>query len=239
MSKYIVTGGNRGIGACIVEDIQTKDPDAQIIIISRQKPDDALTSKSDGISWVQADLSTQEGINATKNTFSGADVLINNAGIMIGKNPFDISDEERKLMVAINQNAVVELSLAFIAEHNKNKTKTITRRIINNASIAAQIGHPDMWYGMTKAAIVNLTKSIAKYHGADGIICNCVAPSTVSTDMMNMIPDERKKMMKAVAVTGRFAEPQEIAQTIVWLATQSPEYMNGACIDINNTIYLR
>lgn len=230
MTKYVVTGGNRGIGKHIVDQLLDYDHTAEIVIISRNE-----VAHKDNITWIKADLATAEGIETAKAQAANCDVLINNAGIMIGKNPFDITDEEKQRMVTINQDAVVALSLAAI----KNNKEGNQRRIINNASIAAQIGHPDMWYGMTKAAIVNLTKSIAKYHGHEGIICNCVAPSTVNTDMQDQIPEARKEMMKKIAVTGRFAEPEEIAKTMVWLATQSPEYINGACIDINNTIYLR
>lgn len=230
MTTYVVTGGNRGIGKQIVSQLFDYDDQAQITVISRSEGDNHSNVK-----WVGADLATTEGIEIAKKEAANCDVLINNAGIMIGKNPFEITQEEKQRMVSINQDAVVALCLSAI----ENKPEGQQRRIINNASIAAQIGHPDMWYGMTKAAITNLTKSIAKYHGAEGIICNCVAPSTVNTDMQDQIPDDRKEMMKKLAVTGRFAEAKEIAQTMVWLATQSPEYINGACLDINNTIYLR
>lgn len=230
MTKYVVTGGNRGIGKHIVEQLLSYDSNAEIIVLSRNQD-----GTHDQAEWVHTDLSTPEGIKSAEEIVKDCDVLFNNAGIMIGKNPFDITDEERQRMVSINQDAVVALSLAAI----KGNTDDTELRIVNNASIAGQIGHQDMWYGMTKAAIMNLTKSIAKYHGKEGVICNCVAPSTVSTDMLNQIPDERKKMMKEIAVTGRFAEASEIAKTMIWLGTQSPEYINGACIDINNTIYLR
>jgi 3-oxoacyl-[acyl-carrier protein] reductase len=111
-------------------------------------------------------------------------------------------------------------------------------RIVNNASIAGQIGHPDVWYGATKAGLINATKSFAKIF--DGkVVINAVAPSPVDTDMLETIPLERREAFLKTVVTKRFAYADEVAKTILWLATESPEYINGTTIDINNGSYMR
>lgn len=74
--------------------------------------------------------------------------------------------------------------------------------------------------------------------GAYGITVNCVAPSPTETDMQKDNSEERKASLKNSA-TGRFATAEEVAKTIVWLATDCPEYINGTCIDINNCSYPR
>ena len=94
-----------------------------------------------------------------------------------------------------------------------------------------------VWY--SKAGLINATKIYAKTLGVDGISVNCVAPSAAETDMQNDNEESRKKAFKAAVVTNRFAEPQEVAKSIVWLATDCPEYINGITIDINNTFYAR
>jgi 3-oxoacyl-[acyl-carrier protein] reductase len=112
-------------------------------------------------------------------------------------------------------------------------------RIVNNASIAGQIGHPDIWYGITKAGLINATKSFAKLLGPHGIIVNAVAAGPVETDMMQSIPEARKEAILKSVYSGRFAQPIEVAQTILWLATDSPAYINGTCVDINNGAFPR
>ena len=71
------------------------------------------------------------------------------------------------------------------------------------------------------------------------IVVNAVAPGPVTTEMLKVIPEKRKADIKATVFTDRFAEATEVADTIYWLATQSPEYINGTCIDINNGAFLR
>jgi len=101
-----------------------------------------------------------------------------------------------------------------------------------------QIGHPDVWYGVSKAGLINATKSFAKIF--DGkVIINAVAPSPVETDMLETIPLERREAFLKTVVTGRFATVEEVAETIFWLATSSPEYINGTTVDINNGSFPR
>ncbi|GHB04027.1 3-ketoacyl-ACP reductase [Algimonas arctica] len=229
MATYLVTGGNRGIGAATVKAIRALNPDARILIASRTAPE-----LSHNVEWIEADLATQVGLSAVKEHLPDCDGLINNAGIMIGKGAFDITEQERDMTRAINQIAVVELSLALIKAAAGKPV-----RIVNNSSIAAHLGHPDIWYGMTKAAVLNFTKSVAKSFGPQGVVCNCVAAGPVETDMLNKIPDGRQQALKSAAILGRFAKPSDVADVMAWLAIDSPDYVNGVCIDINNGTYMR
>jgi 3-oxoacyl-[acyl-carrier protein] reductase len=112
-------------------------------------------------------------------------------------------------------------------------------RIVNNASIAGQIGHPDIWYGITKSGILNATKSFAKSLGPQGIQVNAVAVSPVETEMLQYIAEERRNLFLATTTEKRFATSDEVAKTMVWLATEAPPYLNGACIDLNSAAYVR
>lgn len=229
MATYLVTGGNRGIGAATVQAIIAREADAKVLIASRSAPE---TSRN--IEWIEADLATETGLSSVRGCLPGCDVLINNAGIMVGKSAFEISVAERDRIIAINQMAVVELSLAFIGAANGRPV-----RIVNNSSIAAHLGHPDIWYGMTKASVLNFTKSVAKSFGPQGVVCNCVAAGPVETDMLGAIPIIRQEALKAKAILGRFADPSDVADVMAWLAMDSPAYVNGVCIDINNGTYMR
>ena len=133
----------------------------------------------------------------------------------------------------------IEAPVELIAYISKGMISRKQGRIINIASIAGQIGHPDIWYGITKAGMINMTKSFAKLLGKHGVLVNAIAPGIVSTDMLNSIPKKRQEMILQNVQSGRFAEAKEIAKTILWLATESPEYINGTCIDINDGAFPR
>lgn len=135
----------------------------------------------------------------------------------------------------INLEAPIELINAV----SKNMIKNKSGRIVNNASIAGQIGHPDVWYGISKAGLINATKSYARLLGGHGTVINAVCAGPVETAMMKQIQEARKEALLKTTYLGRFAEPIEMAETILWLATDSPSYINGTCIDLNNGSFPR
>lgn len=143
--------------------------------------------------------------------------------------------DNRKRLMNVNLYAPIE----FITHMSKFMVEKRGGRIVNTASIAGQIGHPDIWYGVSKAGIINATKSFAKALAEHGIVINAVAPGPVETEMMKVIPEARKKAIKDSVYLDRFAKPEEVAKAIVWLATESPEYINGVCIDLNNGAFPR
>jgi 3-oxoacyl-[acyl-carrier protein] reductase len=184
---------------------------------------------------VTFDLTEIDKIPKLINDIEPIDILINNAGIMHSL-PFDQYPEEKKQsMLKIN----IEAPAALIRQVTPHMRKKGKGRIVNVASIAGEIGHPDIWYGITKAGMINLTKSMAKILGPDGIVVNAVAPGPTETSLLATIPQARKEQIKNTVFTGRFAQPQEVAQTIYWLATDCPEYINGICVDINNGAFMR
>ena len=162
-------------------------------------------------------------------------MLINNAGVMYSL-PYDNYPQQQvDTLLKLN----IEAPVALIREVSRSMIEKQQGRIVNNASIAGHIGHPDVWYGISKAGLINATKSFAKLLGGHGIVLNAVAPGPVETQMLNVIPEPRKQAIKQAVYSGRFALPQEVAQTIFWLGTDSPEYINGTCIDINNGAFPR
>lgn len=228
----LVTGGNKGIGLEVTRQLILLG--YKVIVVARSFADCELLSANNVIKK-SFDLTNVELIPELIVELGDIDLLINNAGVMHAI-PFDNYPQD-KLNEIFKLN--IEAPVALIREISKSMVEKGTGRIVNNASIAGQIGHPDIWYGITKAGLINATKSFAKILGPQGIVINAVAPGPVETDMLSIIPEARKKTIKSSVYTGRFAKPEEIAKTIVWLATESPEYINGTCIDINNGAYPR
>lgn len=226
----LITGGNKGIGLETTKLFL--DLGFKITVLAR----DLSTIKGfRNCNFIEYDLCNIEDISTTISDLDNIDILINNAGIM---NTFGYDSYPRikkEEIIKVNLEAAIELITCVSKKMIQNKHG----RIVNNASIAGQIGHPDIWYGITKAGLINATKSFAKILGPHGIIINSIAAGPVETDMMKSIPESRKAAILKNVYSGRFAQPKEIAQTIVWLATESPEYINGTCIDINNGAFPR
>jgi len=227
----LVTGGNKGIGLEVTK--QFLELEYNIIIVARDFNDFEFKNNSK-IKQIEFDLSKVDEIPKLVDSLGSIDILINNAGVMYALPYNKYPKELQNTMLKLNLEAPVKL----IEEVSKSMLLKGNGRIVNNASIAGQIGHPDIWYGITKAGVINATKSFSKIF--DGkIIVNAVAPSPVETDMLHIIPQERQEAFLKSVITKRFAKAEEIAKTIVWLATESPEYINGTCIDINNGSFPR
>lgn len=231
-NTVLITGGNKGIGLATSEKFLNAGN--TVIVVARDFSDFKFMGHKE-VKTIEFDLSNVAGIPGLIASLPPINILINNAGIMHAI-PYDNYTQEKvDKIIKIN----IEAPVALIREVSKSMVSNGFGRIVNNASIAGEIGHPDIWYGITKAGVINMTKSFAKILGGNGIVVNAVAAGPVETEMLNIIPEQRKKDIKKAVYTGRFAYPEEVANTIYWLATECPEYINGTCIDINNGAFPR
>ena len=181
------------------------------------------------------DLQDLAGIPALVERLGEVDVLVNNAGTLYC-HPHDAFPERDALeILTVNLRAPVALIEALAPQMKRRKRG----RIVNVASVAAFTGHPDLWYGATKAALINVTKSYAGYLGRDGILVNAVAPGPTLTDMYEQLPQSRKDAVMRAVYSGRPCSPEEVAQAIYWLGTSSPDYLSGTTLDVNNGSYPR
>ena len=228
----LITGGNKGIGLETSRYFLNRG--FRVIAVARDFSQFELAGQED-VQTIEYDLTNISGIPTLISELGRIDVLINNAGLMLSL-PYDQYPQEQiDRIMKIN----IESPVALIKEVAKQMIERKEGRIVNNASIAGQIGHPDVWYGISKAGLINATKSFSKILGPSGIIVNAVATSPVETDMLNVIPKPRRDAFIKTVISGRFAKANEIAETIGWLGTDSPAYINGTCIDINNGSFPR
>ena len=221
----LITGGNKGIGLELTKVFL--DLKYHIIVVARDFKDFAYKNE---VKCIEYDLTDVENIPKLIASMGKIDILINNAGVMYSLPFNDYPQEKVNAMLKLNLEAPIKLIEECV--------KAGAVRVVNNASIAGQIGHPDVWYGATKAGLINATKSFAKIF-AGKVVINAVAPSPVETDMLETIPLERRETFLKTVVLNRFAKADEVAKTIIWLATESPEYINGTTLDINNGSYPR
>jgi len=221
----LITGGTKGIGLEITRLFLELNYD--VIVVAR---DFKAFEFKDKVQCIEFDLCMVEGISSMLDEVGQIDILINNAGAMYSLPYNDYPQKEVESMLRLNIESPIKL-MELCANRGVS-------RIVNNASVAGYTGHPDIWYGVTKAGLINATKSFSKiFEGR--VIVNAVAPSPVDTDMQKVNTEERKEAFRKSVITKRFATSNEVAKTILWLATESPEYINGTCIDINNGSFPR
>jgi len=161
--------------------------------------------------------------------------LVNNAGVLYCEPYGAIPEAHAAEIFTVNLRAPVALIEALAPQMRKRRSG----RIVNVGSVAAFTGHPDLWYGATKAALLNVTKSYASHLGKDGILVNAVAPGPTQTPMYEQLPQSRKDGVMRSVHAGRACTPEEVAQVILWLGTSSPAYMSGTTVDVNSGSYPR
>jgi 3-oxoacyl-[acyl-carrier protein] reductase len=230
LSTVLVTGAGRGIGEQAAKLFLARG----CRVLALDKDFSACTLPA-AARRVEYDLQGLAGIPALVGGLGEIDVLVNNAGTLYC-HPHDAFPEAHALeILTVNLRAPVALIEALAPQMRRRKAG----RIVNVGSVAAFTGHPDLWYGASKAALLNVTKSYAAYLGKDGILVNAVAPGPTLTPMYEQLPQSRKDAVMRSVHAGRACSPEEVAQAIVWLATDSPPYMSGATLDVNSGSYPR
>ncbi|MBB6487739.1 SDR family NAD(P)-dependent oxidoreductase [Rhizobium lusitanum] len=244
--SILVTGASGGIGAAIVERLAAEG--ARVAIHygrDREKARDLL-DRIGGRGWIiQADLSRPEGpfelwaraIDAAGRVHA----LVNNAGIRTEITIDATADDWRAAWqkeFQVNFFAAADLSKEAIRHFKANGGG----RIVNMASRAGQRGYAAdaMPYGATKAALVNLTKSIARSFGANGVTAVAVAPGWVRTDMAeDFVAKHGKSAAVADIPIGEMAEPSEVAELVAFVLRPTQASLNGATLDVNGGSYIR
>jgi len=181
------------------------------------------------------DLRKLGGIGKMVAKLGTVDTLVNNAGVLYC-DPFDdIPEAHFEEILTVNLRAPVALIEALAPQMRKRKSG----RIVNVGSVAAFTGHPDLWYGATKAGLLNITKSYAGTLGKDGILVNAVAPGPTRSAMYEQLPQSRKDAVMRSVHAGRPCTPEEVAKVILWLGSSSPDYVSGSTVDVNSGAYPR
>lgn len=242
----LVTGASGGIGAAIVERLAAEGA-RPIIHFGRDKAGaEALLARIGGQGCIiQGDLSKADGPfelwRAAVDVAGRVHGLVNNAGIRTEVS-IDASPAEWRAAwqreFQLNVFAAADLSKEAILHFKANGGG----RIVNIASRAGQRGYAAdaMPYGATKAALINLTKSIARSFGAEGVTSVAIAPGWVRTDMAeDFIAEHGKAAAVADIPIGEMAEPSDVAELVAFVLRQSQASLNGATLDVNGGSYIR
>ena len=163
--------------------------------------------------------------------FGRLDILVNNAGIAGSNGGLEEQDEdELDRIFAVN---VKGPWFACAAAHPHFLAGGYGR-IVNIASIAGKEGNPGLApYSMTKAALIGMTKAYAKEVATQGILVNSVAPAVIETGILSQVSDEVKEYMISKIPMGRVGQPEEVAELVLFLASENCSFSTGFCYDIS------
>lgn len=236
MKNILVTGATRGIGYATAKRLLARGE--RVFALGRDFS--AFDLDAENCQRVSFDLRNTDAIGMMCEQLPAIDVLINNAAMLTSQSFEQYEPKDRRDVIATNIEAPAELIRCLVPKMvARPRVEGICGRVINIASVAGFGGHPDVWYGASKGAILNMTKSLAKLYGPQGVMINAVAPGPTKTGMFDQLPQSRKDEFNRLVFARRFAEADEIAKVIEWLALDAPEYVNGSCVDAASGGYLR
>lgn len=241
----IITGGSGDIGTATA--VKFAEEGVYAIIIADLNIDKAsiLCSKIQSESnckciAIKTDVSIYSDIknlfNTVINTYGTLDILTNCAGICPIAPIEEIGEKEWDMVMAINLKSSYLCSKEAIDIMKKKRSG----KIINVSSIAGRMGGivTGINYATSKGAIITLTKSLARLCGPFNINVNCVAPGTIDSVMTKNWSDSWKEnILKGIPI-GRLGKPEDVANAIVFLASEKSSFVTGATIDINGGVYL-
>ena len=244
MATAVITGSARGIGAAIALRLATDGYDIALNDISEKSFEnndivEKIKAKGVDCEVFICDVSSFEQVEKfvkdVKARFGTIDVLVNNAGITRDGLLARMSEEQYDSVIAVNQKSVFNMCRFAGAVMMRQKSG----RIINLASVAGLYGNSgQMNYSATKAAIIGMTKTVAKELGSRGITCNAVAPGFIKTPMTDKLTDEQKAAMLEQIAMKRFGEVDDIAGVVSFLASKDAAYVTGQVIEISGGIMM-
>lgn len=230
----IVTGGAKGIGKAIA--VRFAKEGANIVLNYRSTSPEAVKNEIEAMGvkclTVQADVSkldeAQKLVDAAVEEFGGVDVLVNNAGITRDTLLMRMSEEDFDAVINTNLKGCFNMMKAV----NKIMMKQRSGSIINMSSViglAGNIGQVN--YAASKAGVLGMTYSVAKELASRNITCNAIAPGMIATDMAEVLSDKTKEQILSNIPLKRFGQPEEIAETALFLAKS--KYITGQVITVD------
>jgi len=237
--KIIVTGASGGIGNSIVKKLN--DCGANILATGTKiEKLEKLKSTFKNVKILKFDILQSNKIeefieNATKELDGGLDCIVNNAGITQDNLAIRMSLEEWKKVIDINLTSTFLMSKFAIKKMLKNKSG----KIINITSIVGHTGNLGQAnYTASKAGIVAMSKSLATEYAKKNININCISPGFIKTAMTDKIDEKFKEVIISKIPSARLGEPEDIANAVLFLASDQSDYINGETIHVNGGMYM-
>ena len=237
--NIIVTGASGGIGNAIIEKLSI----AEVNILAsgtRIEKLNELKNKFKNIKTLKFDISQSDKIeefveNATNELGGNLDCIVNNAGITQDNLAIRMSLDEWKKVIDINLTSTFLLSKFAIKKMLKNKSG----KIINITSVVGHTGNLGQAnYTASKAGIIAMSKSLAIEYAKKNININCISPGFIKTTMTEKIDEKFKDIIVSKIPSGRLGEPDDVANAVLFLASNQSNYINGETLHVNGGMYM-
>ena len=230
----LVTGATGGIGRVIVKKLH--DAGATVILTDMRQEtlDEYAAELKERVFAFACNLGDPADIDAlvakAEKAAGAIDILVNNAGLTKDNLFMRMKDEDWNLVLNVNLTAGFRLARAAV----RGMMKRRYGRIISMASIVGVTGNPGQAnYSASKAGMIAMTKCLAAEVASRGITANCVAPGFIKTAMTDALPEEAKEKLARNIPMARLGLPEDVANAVVFLASDEASYITGQTIHVN------
>jgi 3-oxoacyl-[acyl-carrier protein] reductase len=238
----LVTGGAQGIGKAVALLLARNGADIVVSDINLEKAEEtakevqalgrkALATKVDVATFGDV----EKMVEAILTQFGKVDILVNNAGIARDKLILRMTEEDWDAVLNINLKGTFNCTKAVVRHMSKQKSG----KIVNIASVVGEMGNAGQGnYAASKAGVIGFTKTIAREFAQRGINVNAIAPGYIETPMTDALPDKVKEELKRLIPMDRLGKPEDVAEAVLFLVSESANYITGQVLNVNGGIYM-